>query len=241
MPCFNEAATINDIVAAVLKSPLVGELIIVDDCSTDATPAAIAGLADPRVRAVHHETNLGKGAALRTGFAMANLPFVIVQDADLEYDPAEYPIVIGPLLDGKADVVYGSRFMGAAPHRVLYFWHYVGNKILTTASNMTTNLNLTDMETCFKAFRLDALRQFTIEENRFGVEPEITAKVARLGLIVYEVGISYDGRTYAEGKKIGWRDGVRAMFCIAAYSGPGERWNLKRLSPAVSRLTGGRA
>jgi glycosyltransferase involved in cell wall biosynthesis len=241
MPCYNEQDTIATISAAVLASPLVGELIIVDDCSTDDTAKRLEELTDPRARILKHETNRGKGAALRTGFAAASCPFVIVQDADLEYDPAEYPIVIAPLVDGRADVVYGSRFLGGSAHRVLYFWHYVGNKILTTASNMATNLSLTDMETCFKAFRLEVLRQFTIEENRFGVEPEITAKIARLGLVVYEVGISYDGRTYAEGKKIGWRDGVRAFFCIVAYSGVGERFGVKRLSPVVSRLTGGRA
>jgi glycosyltransferase involved in cell wall biosynthesis len=241
MPCFNEEATVEGIATSVLASRLVGELIIVDDCSTDSTSAALKSLSDPRVRVIRHEINQGKGAALRTGFALASLPYVIVQDADLEYDPADYPIMLGPLLDGKADVVYGSRFMGSGPHRVLYFWHYVGNKILTTASNVMTNLNLTDMETCFKAFRLEALRQIAIEEDRFGVEPEMTAKVARLGLTVYEVGISYDGRTYAEGKKVGWRDGVRAVYCIAAYSAPGERVGLKRLSPAITRLTGGRA
>jgi glycosyltransferase involved in cell wall biosynthesis len=241
MPCYNEHKTLPKIVAAVLASPLVGELVIVDDCSSDATASELERIDDRRVKIVRHEVNKGKGAAIRSGFALASMPFVIVQDADLEYDPAEYPIVLGPLLDGKADVVYGSRFLGGAPHRVLYFWHYVGNKLLTTASNMATNLNLTDMETCFKAFRREVLQQFTIEENRFGVEPEITAKVARLGLVIYEVGISYDGRTYAEGKKIGWRDGIRAIFCIAAYSSPGERMNLRRLSPWVSRLTGGRA
>jgi glycosyltransferase involved in cell wall biosynthesis len=241
MPCYNEQATLRTIVAAVLASPLVGELVIVDDCSTDATRDEIAAISDPRVRVIHHEVNQGKGAALRTGFGAVSMPFVIVQDADLEYDPAEYPVVLQPLLDGKADVVYGSRFIGSEPHRVLYFWHSVGNRLLTTVSNMATNLNLTDMETCYKAFRLEALQQITIEENRFGVEPEITAKVARLGLTVYEVGISYDGRTYAEGKKIGWRDGVRAFFVIAAYSRPGERLRIKRLSPVVARLTGGRA
>jgi glycosyltransferase involved in cell wall biosynthesis len=241
MPCFNEQKTLSRIVAAVLASPLVGELVIVDDCSTDATPAELDKIDDARVQIIRHTVNHGKGAAIRSGFARTTMPYVIVQDADLEYDPAEYPTVLGPLLDGKADVVYGSRFLGGAPHRVLYFWHYVGNKVLTTASNMATNLNLTDMETCFKAFRREVLQQFTIEENRFGVEPEITAKIARLGVVIYEVGISYDGRTYAEGKKIGWRDGVRAMFCIVAYSGVGERLGVKRLSPLVSRLTGGRA
>lgn len=241
MPCYNEHKTVSQIVAAVLASPLVGELIVVDDCSTDSTSAELDQLDDPRIRVVRHSVNQGKGAAIRTGFAHATLPFVIVQDADLEYDPAEYPLVLGPLLDGKADVVFGSRFLGGAPHRVLYFWHYVGNKLLTTASNMATNLNLTDMETCYKAFRREVLEQFTIEEDRFGVEPEITAKVARLGVRIYEVGISYDGRTYAEGKKIGWRDGVRAMFCIVAYSGLGERCNVRRWSPLIQRITGGRA
>jgi glycosyltransferase involved in cell wall biosynthesis len=241
MPCYNEQSTLSTIVASVLASPLVGELVIVNDCSTDRTADELAKISDPRVRVIHHEVNQGKGAALRTGFAAVSRPYVIVQDADLEYDPVEYPIVIQPLVDNKADVVYGSRFLGAGAHRVLYYWHMVGNRLLTTASNMATNLNLTDMETCYKAFRLEAIQQIQIEENRFGVEPEITAKIARLGLVVYEVGISYDGRTYAEGKKIGWRDGVRAFYVIAAYSRPGERINLKHLSPFVARLTGGRA
>lgn len=241
MPCYNERATIDSIIAAVLASELVGQLIIVDDCSTDGTSQRLDDLNDTRIHVIHHQVNQGKGAAIRTGFAHAELPFVIVQDADLEYDPAEYPLVFDPLLQGKADVVYGSRFLGGKSHRVLYFWHYVGNKILTTASNMATNLNLTDMETCYKAFRREVLDMFTIEENRFGVEPEITAKVARLGLSIYEVGISYDGRTYAEGKKIGWRDGIRAFFVIVAYSRPGERLGVKRASPIVRRITGGRA
>jgi glycosyltransferase involved in cell wall biosynthesis len=241
MPCYNEAATVLDIVEQVLASPLVGELVIVDDCSTDGTGAIVGTIADDRVRIITHPQNQGKGAALRHGFEAATKPFVIVQDADLEYDPAEYPVVLAPLLEGRADVVYGSRFMGGRAHRVLYFWHSVGNRLLTMASNMATNLNLTDMETCYKAFRLEALRPITIEENRFGVEPEITAKVARLGLVVYEVGISYNGRTYDDGKKIGWRDGIRALFVIAAYSGPGQRVRLTRLSPMVTRLSGGRA
>ncbi len=241
MPCYNELATIDTIVAAVLRSPIVGELIIVDDGSTDGTRDVLAGLDDDRITVILHDRNQGKGAALRTAFSAATCPFVIVQDADLEYDPAEYPLVVGPLLDGKADVVYGSRFMGGRPHRVLYYWHYVGNKLLTTASNMATNLNLTDMETCFKAFRREVIQSIEIEEPRFGVEPEITAKIARMRLSIYEVGISYDGRTYEEGKKIGWRDGVRAMFCIAAFSPVGVRIRLRRLSPAVTRLTGGRA
>jgi glycosyltransferase involved in cell wall biosynthesis len=241
MPCYNEVATISTIVDEVLRSHLVGELVIVDDGSTDGTRAILGTLEDPRVRVILHADNQGKGAALRTAYAAATMPYVIVQDADLEYDPAEYPLVLGPLLDGKADVVYGSRFMGERPHRVLYFWHYVGNKLLTLASNMATNLNLTDMETCFKAFRREVIQSIEIEESRFGVEPEITAKIARLDLAIYEVGISYDGRTYADGKKIGWRDGIRAMFCIMAYSRPGEALRVKRLSPVVSRLTGGRA
>lgn len=241
MPCYNESATIAQIVAAVLASPLVGELLIVDDHSADGTLDVLDGLDDARIKIFRHEVNMGKGAALRTGFAHVSLPFAIVQDADLEYDPAEYPLVIGPLIDGKADVVYGSRFLGGAPHRVLYFWHYVGNRLLTTASNMTTNLNLSDMETCFKAFKREVLQQFTIEEDRFGVEPEMTAKIARLGVAIYEVGISYDGRTYAEGKKIGWRDGVRAVYCIAAYSGIGERLRIKKLSPVIAKLTGSKA
>ncbi len=241
MPCYNESRTIETIVGSVLAAPLVGELIIVDDCSTDGTRDLLAGFDDPRVRVILHDVNQGKGAALRTGFDAVTLPYVIVQDADLEYDPADYPSVLAPILSGKADVVYGSRFLGGQAHRVLYFWHYVGNRMLTTASNMVTNLNLTDMETCYKAFNTEVLRRFTIEENRFGVEPEITNKIARLGVVVYEVGISYDGRTYAEGKKIGWRDGIRAFFCIAAYSGIGERVGMKRLSPLVATLTGGRS
>ena len=241
MPCYNERATIDTIVAAVLESPLVGELIIVDDGSTDGTRDVLATLDDERITVILHDQNQGKGAALRTAFTAATCPFVIVQDADLEYDPAEYPLVIGPLIDGKADVVYGSRFMGGRPHRVLYYWHYVGNKLLTTLSNMATNLNLSDMETCFKAFRREVIQSIEIEEPRFGVEPELTAKIARMNLSIYEVGISYDGRTYEEGKKIGWRDGVRAMFCIAAFSPIGQHVRLRALSPVVTRLTGGRA
>jgi glycosyltransferase involved in cell wall biosynthesis len=241
MPCYNEVATITTITAAVLDNPLVGELIIVDDFSTDGSRDLLDRLDDDRIRVVYHEVNRGKGAALRTGFALASRPFVIVQDADLEYDPGEYSIVIAPLLEDKADVVFGSRFMGSAPHRVLYFWHYIGNKLLTTVSNMFTNLNLTDMETCFKAFRREVLDRFEIEEDRFGVEPEMTAKVAALGVRIYEVGISYDGRTYAEGKKIGWRDGVRAMFVIGVYSRLGQRVRLRRLSPVIEFLTGRRA
>ncbi|MDZ7675255.1 MAG: glycosyltransferase family 2 protein [Acidimicrobiales bacterium] len=217
MPAFDEEATILEAVAEVLASPHVGQLVIVDDCSSDATPDLLATIDDPRVRILRHERNQGKGAALRTGFAAVERDFVVIQDADLEYDANEYGVLLAPLLDDKADVVYGSRFAGGESHRVLYFWHSVGNKALTLASNMATNLNLTDMETCYKAFRTSVLRQVEIEEDRFGFEPEITAKLARLDARFYEVGISYDGRTYDEGKKIGWRDGIWAFVCIARY------------------------
>jgi len=219
MPCFNETATIDEIVKRVLASEWVAELIIVDDASTDGSraQAEARALDEPRVRVLGHDHNQGKGAALKTGFAATTAPFVIVQDADLEYDPAEYGDLIAPLLDGRADVVFGSRFLGGRPHRVLYFWHSVGNKVLTLASNTLTNLNLTDMECCFKGFRREVLETITIEEPRFGVEPELAAKVAAGGWRVYEVGVSYSGRTYAEGKKIGWRDGVHALGCIVKY------------------------
>ena len=225
-PCFNEEQTIKVVIEQVLASPYTRELIVVDDGSTDSTLAIAREFTDPRVKVLAQGVNQGKGAALRRGFAEATSDYVIVQDADLEYDPREYEVMLQPLLDGKADVVYGSRFHGSRPHRVLYFWHSVGNKLLTTLSNMFTDLNLTDMETCYKAFRREVLSSIVIEEDRFGIEPEITAKVARGGWRVYEVGISYDGRTYAEGKKIGWKDGVRAFYCIVRYSaGPLRRAN----------------
>jgi len=225
-PCFNEEQTIKVVIEQVLASPYTRELIVVDDGSTDSTLAIAREFTDPRVKVLAQGVNQGKGAALRRGFAEATSDYVIVQDADLEYDPREYDVMLQPLLDGKADVVYGSRFHGSRPHRVLYFWHSVGNKLLTTLSNMFTDLNLTDMETCYKAFRREVLSSIVIEEDRFGIEPEITAKVARGGWRVYEVGISYDGRTYAEGKKIGWKDGVRAFYCIVRYSaGPLRRAN----------------
>ena len=223
MPVFNEEATVRDCVAAVLARPEVAEVVIVDDASTDGTRDIVATVNDPRVRVFHQGHNQGKGAALRRGFAEATADFVIVQDADLEYDPAEYPRVLGPLLAGRADVVYGSRFAGGEAHRVLFFWHSLGNRVLTLASNAFTDLNLTDMETCYKAFRREVIQSIEIEENRFGVEPEVTAKVAAAGWRVYEVGISYNGRTYDEGKKIGWRDGVRAIVCIVRYSRLGQR------------------
>jgi len=224
MPCYNEAATIETVAKRVLESPYTQELVIVDDGSTDGTLALAEALAeDPRVKVYAQGHNQGKGAALRRGFQEAQAAFVIVQDADLEYDPGEFGVVLAPLLDGRADVVYGSRFQSGMPHRVLYFWHSVGNKFLTIVSNMFTNLNLTDMETCYKAFRREVIQSIVIEENRFGFEPEITAKLAAGRWRIYEVGISYSGRTYAEGKKIGWKDGVRAIYCIVRYSPLGRR------------------
>lgn len=219
MPAYNEAATLKAVAEHVLISPYTFELLIVDDGSTDGTLGIAQALAtaDKRVRIFAQEFNQGKGAALRRGFAEATGPYVIVQDADLEYDPDEYGVVLAPLLDGRADVVFGSRFQAGRPHRVLYYWHSVGNKLLTQLSNMFTNINLTDMETCYKAFRIEVLRSFEIREDRFGFEPEVTAKVAAGGWRIFEVGISYSGRTYAEGKKIGWRDGVHALWCILRY------------------------
>jgi len=220
IPCYNEAKTIRTIVERVRGAPYPDkEIIIVDDCSRDGTRDLLRTQIEPLVdRIIYHATNQGKGAALRTGFAAATGDAVIVQDADLEYDPVEYPKLMKPILDGKADVVFGSRFMGGEPHRVCYFWHMVGNKFLTLVSNMMTNLNLTDMETCYKVFRREVLQKIQIEEGHFGFEPEITAKVAKLHVAIYEVGISYYGRTYAEGKKIGWRDGFRALWAILKYN-----------------------
>lgn len=223
VPCFNEEATVLTLLSRVLDSPWVAEVVVVDDGSTDRTRELLATVTDRRVRVLHQPENRGKGAAIRRGFAEATAQYVVVQDADLEYDPADYPDLLEPLLDGRADVVYGSRFMGGRPHRVLYFWHSMGNRLLTLASNMFTNLNLTDMETCYKVFRREVIQGIELVEDRFGIEPEITAKVARGGWRVYEVGISYSGRTYAEGKKINWKDGIWAFRCILRYSARGER------------------
>lgn len=220
IPCYNEVLTIEAIVDAVSKCEIEDvEILVVDDYSTDGTRDKLREMRGKfSIEVVLHERNMGKGAALRTGFARATGDIVIVQDADLEYDPRDYPKLIAPILEGKADVVFGSRFAGGETHRVLYFWHYAANRFLTLASNMFTNLNLTDMETCYKAFRREVIQSIEICEDRFGFEPEITAKVARKGCRIYEVGISYSGRTYAEGKKIGWRDGVRALWCIFRYN-----------------------
>jgi glycosyltransferase involved in cell wall biosynthesis len=224
IPCFNEVGTVARVVEQVLASPWVAEVVVVDDGSTDGTREVLAELAHPRVRVLFQPRNFGKGAALRRGFAEAGADYVVVQDADLEYSPEEYGALLEPLERGVADVVYGSRFISSAPHRVLYYWHFVGNRFLTTLSNMFTNLNLTDMETCYKVFRREVIQSIRIEEDRFGFEPEVTAKVAaRHEWRVYELGIGYNGRTYAEGKKIGWRDGVRAGWCILKYSPTGAR------------------
>ena len=220
IPCYNEAGTIRQIVRSVKAAPVEDlEIIIVDDCSTDGSREVIREEVEPIVdRVIYHEKNMGKGASLRSGFELVTGDVVIVQDADLEYDPRDYPVLLEPIVADQADVVYGSRFMGGNPHRVVYFWHMVGNRFLTLLSNMLTNINLTDMETCYKMFRREILQSICIEEKRFGFEPEITAKVARLRCRIYEVGISYHGRTYEQGKKIGWKDGVRAIYAILKYN-----------------------
>lgn len=221
IPCYNEVNTIDTIIDAVNAAPYPDkEIIIVDDCSKDGTRKKLKSEIEKSGRVskvLYHEFNQGKGAALRTGIAAATGDLVIIQDADMEYDPNEYPLLVEPILNNRADVVFGSRFLGGNAHRVLYFWHRVGNGFLTLLSNMFTNLNLTDMETCYKVFRREIIQSIKIEENRFGFEPEITAKIAKLHCRIYEVGISYYGRTYDEGKKIGWRDGVRAIYCIVKY------------------------
>ena len=220
IPCYNEAKTIETIIDMVIGSPYEKkEIIVVDDCSTDGTREILRNKIAPKVdRIIYHEVNQGKGAALRSGIKEATGDIVIIQDADLEYDPNEYPQIIAPIIQGRADVVFGSRFMGSQAHRVVYYWHRVGNGFLTLLSNMLTNLNLTDMESCYKAFKREIIQSIEIEENRFGFEPEITAKIVRKRCVIYEVGISYYGRTYEEGKKIGWRDGFSALRCIIKYN-----------------------
>jgi len=225
IPCYNEETTLVELVDRVVNADTCGldlEVLIVNDASTDGSAEIAKSIAsnDSRIIFEQHTINLGKGAALRTGFKKATGDIVMVQDSDLEYSPSDYPILLEPILDNRADVVFGSRFIGGASHRVLYFWHSIGNKILTTFSNMMTNLNLTDMETCYKVFKKEVIDQIDIKENRFGFEPEITAKVARIKpeLSIYEVGITYDGRTYGDGKKITWKDGVSAIFCIIKYN-----------------------
>ena len=220
MPVYNEQATLREVVARVLAVPFEVELICVDDGSRDGSREILAELQidHPQIRVMLQPKNMGKGAALRCGIQEATGDFIVIQDADLEYDPSDYPALLGPLIEDKADVVYGSRFLGSGPHRVLYFWHSVGNWILTLISNALTNMNMTDMETCYKVFRREILQSIPIEEDRFGFEPEITVKISKRRLRVYEVGIGYWGRTYEEGKKISWRDGFRALWCLLKYS-----------------------
>ena len=219
IPCYNEREHLLELISRVMASPVLDkEVVLVDDCSTDGTTQLIKTRIEPMVDTViYHPKNRGKGAAIRSGLGCVTGDVVIIQDADLEYDPMEYPKLIAPIVEGRADVVYGSRFMGGDPHRVHLFWHYVGNRILTLLSNMFTNLNLTDMETCYKVFRTDVIKALVLRQDRFGIEPELTAKVAQERCRVYEVGISYYGRSYGEGKKIGWRDGVKAVYVILRY------------------------
>jgi glycosyltransferase involved in cell wall biosynthesis len=236
IPVYNERATLRHLVERVLAVPLELEVLCVDDGSRDGSREILAELQSqyPQIQVFLQPQNMGKGAALRRGIREATGEFVVIQDADMEYDPQDYPLLLGPLIQGKADVVYGSRFLGAAPHRVLYFWHSVGNRLLTLLSNCLTNINLTDMETCYKVFRREVIQAIPIEEDRFGFEPEITVKVAKRRLRIYEVGISYWGRTYEEGKKIGWKDGVRAVWCLLKYSFKEPAVAVRAASPVES-------
>lgn len=218
IPVFNERDYVLSIIERVKSGGVAHEIIVVDDCSSDGTRELLQAIADPSVKVYCHEQNRGKGGALKTGFSKVTGDIIIIQDADLEYDPAEYPRLLKPILDGKADVVYGSRFAGGEAHRVVYFWHMIGNKLLTFLSNMFTNLNLTDMETGYKAFTREVLSRLTLVENRFGFEPEFTARIAKLDVRIYEIGITYSGRSYQEGKKISWKDGVSALRCIFKYN-----------------------
>ena len=219
VPCFNEINTLDKVINKIQKSPVDSkEIIIVDDYSTDGSRELLKKVSSKNIKTIFHDRNRGKGASLDSGISIAKGKIIIIQDADLEYDPDEYPRIISPIIEDKADVVYGSRFQGGQPHRVVYFWHSVGNGFLTLLSNIFTDINLTDMETCYKAFRREIIQKIKIEEKRFGFEPEITAKISKLNCRIYEVGISYYGRTYKEGKKIGWRDGVRAIWCILKYN-----------------------